>query len=833
MASLSSPAPRASLLALGWLGGLALQFRQPALWPDAHAAALAMAALLGAVAAWRWRRYAAVALLLALCAGALGFATTSLRAATQLQQRLPAALEGVDLVVTGIVAELPRAGLTGTRFVLAVESATRQAVPVALPPRLSLGWYRGPDDDALLSGPAEDVRAGQRWRLPVRLRQPHGSLNPGGFDLELWMFERGLGASGYVRALPASPAVKLADAAGAPIERLRQALRDALQREVGDGTAAGVLAALLIGDQAAIDRAGWDLFRLTGVAHLMSISGLHVTMFAWLAGGIVGWLWRRHPRLPLWRPAPQAARWGGLFAAAGYALLAGWGVPAQRTVGMIAVVVALRSAGVRWPLPGVLGAAALAVTAADPWAMLQPGFWLSFVAVALLVASEPAQGRAPLAAGWRARAAGALRAGLRTQTVATVGLAPLTLVFFQQVSLVGFAANLVAIPLVTLLIVPLAMAGVLLPPLWSLAAALVQGLMALLQALAGLPLALWSAAEAPPWAMACGLLAGALAVLPLPWRLRLLALPLALPLLMPPLPRPAPGQFELVAVDVGQGTAVLVRTRGHLLLYDTGPAYTPEADAGGRVLLPLLRARGETRVDVLVLSHRDTDHVGGAASLLTGIPVAALSSSLADVHPLLEGARQRGLPHRPCLAGRRWQWDGVQFELLHPTPTELAVAQKPNAVSCVLRVQAAGGASALITGDIEAAQEAALLQRSGAALRSDVLLVPHHGSRTSSMPAFLDTVQPGLALVQAGYRSRYGHPAPEVLARYERRGIPVLRSDRCGAWTWPAAGAAASASLHGAVQPAVQPAVAGFCERFVARRYWHHPTPDSAVRAPS
>jgi len=326
--------------------------------------------------------------------------------------------------------------------------------------------------------------------------------------------------------------------------------------------------------------------------------------------------------------------------------------------------------------------------------------------------------------------------------------------------------------------------------------------MAALQVLAELPLAVWQAAAAPPWAIACGLLAGALAVLPLPPRLRWLALPLLLPLLWPPVPRPGPGQFEMVAADVGQGTAVLVRTQNHLLVYDSGPATTPEADAGSRVLLPLLRARGERRIDLLMLSHRDSDHVGGAAALLAGLPVAAMSSSLEDGHPLLANAAARGTPHTPCSAGQRWWWDGVSFEVLHPLPGDLARPPKPNAVSCVLRIQGTSG-SVLITGDIEAAQEATLVQRAGAALKSDVLLVPHHGSKTSSTPALLDAVQPNLAVVQAAYRSRYGHPAPEVLARYAERGIVVVRSERCGAWTQAPDGAA-------------------LCERQVSRRYWHH-----------
>ena len=289
----------------------------------------------------------------------------------------------------------------------------------------------------------------------------------------------------------------------------------------------------------------------------------------------------------------------------------------------------------------MLLAAAGVVTLIDPWALMQPGFWLSFGAVALLMLGEPALADAPRAAAGRWTLLRAqLRAALRTQAVASIGLAPLSLVFFQQVSIIGFAANLVAIPLVTLAIVPLALAlaGVLLPPLWAVASLLVQGLVALLGWMAAWPLGLWNAAAAPPWGVASGLLGGVLLLLPLPWRLRLLGLPLLLPLLAPPIERPTDGAFEVVVADVGQGTAVLLRTRRHLLFYDAGPRYGEQADAGQRVLLPLLRARGETHIDLLMLSHRDTDHVGGADSLLAATEVRALSSSL---------------PHGASVAGQR------------------------------------------------------------------------------------------------------------------------------------------------------------------------------------
>lgn len=864
------------LMALAWLAGTALQMGQAQALPAPTAwALLACAALAAAAGLWAlhllaspqlprwafqessvpgfgaatWTLTPCLTLLLAGLFG-LGWCHADLRASARLQQALEPALEGQDLVLTGTVASLPRVSALGVRFVFEVERAERAeraewAAPdgraVAVPPRVSLGWFQGWDAESVLSRPAVPLVAGDRWRLPVRLKRPHGAVNPHGFDLERWLFEQDLRATGHVRP----GAQRLQAAVAHPLERLRQRWRDAILLRVADPAAAGVLAALAVGDQAAIDGEGWELFRTTGVAHLMSISGLHVTMWAWLAAGVVGWAWRRSPGLMLRLPAQTAALLGGLVLATAYAAVAGWGVPAQRTVLMLAVVVGLRLAGRRWPGLLVLLAATVVVTLADPWAVGQPGFWLSFFAVGMLMLSDPVSRPAPqgLAAGEAGAAvfgapaepggrggahaerdgpgmaAGGGRSGLshawqvhlapllRTQAIATAGLTPLTLVFFQQVSVVGVLANLVAIPLVTLLVTPLALAGLLLPPLWTVAAWGVQGLTAGLEVLAGWPLAVWNAAVAPHWAAAAGLLGGAVLVMPLPWRLRWLGLPLMLPLLAPPVERPPQGRFETVVVDVGQGTAVLVRTARHLLLYDAGPQYTPEADAGQRVLLPLLRARGERAVDLLVLSHRDLDHVGGAASLIKALPVRQIASSLEAFHPL-----RAMLPgHQRCDAGQRWAWDGVQFEMLHPLqddhPPPQTLPLRPNVLSCVLRVTDAAGRSLLLTGDIEAAQEAALVARagstSGASLKSEVLLVPHHGSRTSSTPAFLDAVAPRVALVQAAYRSRYGHPAPDVVARYDERRIEVVRTDRCGAWSWRSDQAQAR------------------CERQERPRYWH------------
>jgi competence protein ComEC len=782
---------RLAACALALIGGAALQLQQPALSSATAYAAWIVVALVAFAGGWRWHWSAAVVGLFAL-----SFAVAGLRAQWRLADALPSALEGRDIVVTGVVAQLPRRLPEGVRFVFDVESATLQGQRARVPSRIVLGWYGGVQDEVLMFAPYAQLAAGQRWRFVVRLKQPHGSVNPHGFDHELWMFEQGLRASGAVRATERDAAQLLQAGAGAPIERARQHVRDAIEARVPDARAAGVLAALAVGDQAAIERTDWDVFRATGIAHLVSISGLHVTMFAWLAAALISRGWRTSGRAMLWLPAATAARWGGLAAATGYALLSGWGVPAQRTLWMLACAALLAQLGLRWPWPLVLLVVAAVVAAIDPWALMQPGFWLSFTAVGLLIAATPLQDAPPRGhALWHA-----LRSGLRTQMIATVGLAPLTLLFFQQVSLIGFIANLVAIPLITFVITPLALAGALAPPLWTVAAACVQGLTTLLQKLAALPAAVWTAAAAPWWMQAAALLGAALLVMRLPWPVRALALPLMLPLFAPPIDRPAEGAMLLTVADVGQGSAVLVRTRTHALLHDAGAQYTPDSDAGSRVLVPLLRAFGVQRLDLLMLSHRDSDHVGGAAAVMSAIDVAALSSSIEASHPL----RARAKAQQRCEAGQSWQWDGVRFDVLHPQAADYARADaKPNTMSCVLAVTDAKGRRVLLTGDLEAEQEARLIREQPAALKSDVLLVPHHGSKTSSSPAFLDAVAPRVALVQSGYRNRYGHPAPAVAARYAERGIVFIDTVGCGAWSADGEGTSV-------------------CERERSRRYWHH-----------
>ena len=755
-------------------------------------------------------------------AGLLAYGLTGWRAVTYSDHGLNPALEGQDIRVTGVVAAMPQRNEAGLRFRLDIESARDSGAPggaVQLPPSIYLGWYNGvfgsaasPSSStssatstvALQRQPSE-VAAGERWQMTVRLKAPHGGSNPHGFDYELWLWEQGLHATGYVRAgaKDATPQ-RLAQTWAHPVEALRQRVRDAIFERVKDRKLAGVIAALVVGDQNAIERADWDIFRATGVAHLMSISGLHVTMFAWGAALLIGWAWRRSQRLCLAFPAPNAALIGGVLLAAAYATFSGGGVPAQRTILMLATVGLLRLSGRRWPWPHVWMLACAVVVAWDPWALMQAGFWLSFVAVGVLFATDNGANYA-----YATRANGindrlnrwisTLGGSFREQWVITLALTPLTLLLFGQVSVVGLVANALAIPWVTLVVTPLAMLGTLFAPIWDVTAWAVQALAWYLQWLMQWPFASVSIAQAPLWAGIAGIVAGVLLAMPLPWPLRWMGLPMMLPVLLWQAPRPEMGQFELLAADIGQGNALIVRTARHALVYDAGPRFSRESDAGHRVLVPLLRAL-DLKVDKLVLSHRDIDHTGGALAVLTMQPQAELLSSIEDEHEL-QSVRKA----ERCVAGQHWRWDGVDFEVLQPYAGDYEIANKSNAMSCVLRISN-GAQAALLAGDIEQAQEARLV--AAGKLKSDLLLVPHHGSKTSSSGAFLDAVQPQIALVQAGYRNRFGHPADLVMDRYQARHIQVFDSAHCGAATW-------NSSVPGAVK----------CQRLEALRYWHHRVP--------
>ena len=689
-----------------------------------------------------------------LCALAIGFLWAAFMAQLRIGDWLAPELEGRDIDVVGVVSSLPAVSERAVRFEFEVESSDQR-----LPRKLLLAWHRSPwieDGPALLK---EAVHPGERWLLTVRLRRPHGHVNPYGFDYEAWLLERAVGATGYVRQRGAQKRLGYRNNAFDYVEKARETVRDRFQAQLGATPAAGILAALAVGDQRAISAEEWRLFNRTGVTHLMSISGLHVTLVSGLAAWLVAFGWRRIAPAVLRLPARKAAAASAIVAALVYTLLAGFAVPAQRTFWMVSVVAAALWCGRIASPTRTLALALAVVVAADPWAPLAPGLWLSFAAVALIFYVASAE--------WRV-----VQWGLM-QWAITVGLAPAALLLFGQVSLAGPLANALAIPLVSVVVTPLALLAVVLPlqPPLEIAAWLVEWLLRFLEWCAALPGALWQQHVPALWAavLAMGGAVWMLAPRGVPWRAAGLALMAPAFALAPA--APAVGEAWVTTLDVGQGLAVLVRTANRALLYDAGPAYGPEADSGGRIVVPLLRGAGIRSVDTLVLSHEDLDHVGGALTLLETVEVQSLASSLAPNHPLNSLV---ALPGR-CAAGASWDWDGVRFEFLHPQPGWEAARR--NNQSCVLRIDA-GGASILLTGDIERAAESFL---AAAIQKTDVLLVPHHGSRSSSSEEFIAAVAPRWAVVPAGYRNRFGHPAREVLERYAKAGVRVLRTDLDGA----------------------------------------------------
>ena len=779
------------IFVLAFAGGIWLLQQQAVLPAVPWLAALGAGALL--MLAWLARlkksalaiRRLFVPTALLAAGAALGFVWAVGFAHLRLAHELPAASEGRDIELSGVVAGLPQALERGVRFEFDVEDADS-----GVPPRISLAWYRSrdaTDDDA---SPLIPVRAGERWRFTVRLKRPHGNLNPHGFDYEAWLFERGIRATGYVRPRSAERIDARVWRPGYAVEMLRENIRDRFRAALPDATYAGILIALAVGDQQAIDAELWQTFARTGITHLMSISGLHVTMFAGLAYMLINWLWRRSARLPLRLPAQQAAAVGGFLAAFIYCLLAGFAVPAQRTLYMLGVVAAARLWGREVAASRVLALALLLVLLLDPWAVLAAGFWLSFGAVALLfLIGSGRLGSAHWLVEWG-----------RAQWAVTLGMLPALLALFQQFSLVSPLANAVAIPVVSFIITPLVVAGALpfLAPLLSLAHLITAWLMVFIDWLGGLPLAMWQQAAPPAWSVLLALAGGVWLLLPRGFPSRWLGLLAFLPLLTAAPVRPAAGAAELVVLDVGQGLAIHVQTAAHDLLFDAGPAFSADADSGNRIIAPYLRARGVRGLDMLVISHADKDHEGGAASVLAALPVAILKASLPFEHAL----SAQPVPQEPCVDGDSWTWDGVRFDMLHPGPELLS--RKTNDVSCVLRVTA-GGKSVLLTSDIEAVSEAALLKRHPGALAADVMTAPHHGSRTSSTPAFIAAVAAREVIFPVGYRNQFGHPRADVVARYTQSGARLHRTDADGAVS-VGLGAQGVSFRH---------------ERDERRRYWH------------
>lgn len=763
--------------------------------------------------------------LLVVIAAATGAAWSAWRAELRLADALRGELEGVDLVVRGHVASLPQAVDQGWRFVLETDGET-----AGVPRRLLLSW-RQERDAPPSTGPLPAPQPGEAWSFVVRLRRPHGFVNPGGFDYEAWLLERGIRATGYVRKDATRRDGPPATAMQA-VHRLRALLRDRMLAVLpGDGQG-GLLVALAVGDQGGISASTWEVFRRTGVGHLVSISGLHVALVGLFCGAAVSLLWRRLPGFALRLPAQKAAAAAALGGATVYALLAGLGIPVLRAWLMLVVAAAVLFSGRAVAPSRTLAVALLVVLVIDPWAVLAAGFWLSFGAVAIILATL----------GGRVRARSGWRAAVRVQLAISVALIPLLLAQFQSFPLLSPVANLVAIPIVSFVITPLVLLSLPWPSAWLLLPADTAAslMMVVLERLAAVDGALWEQAAPPPWLLGAGLAAVAVLLLPRATPGRLAAPALLAGLLAWQPARPPEGGFQAQVLDVGQGLAVHVQTRRHDLMFDAGPPYGSEADAGSRVILPYLRAAGVERLDALVLSHDDADHTGGAASLvagtvvtsiLAGQPVATASrlgragtasgEDPGDDHGVRTSDETGAPAPRHCATGGAWEWDGVRFEMLHPqdeasagdaalagADAEQAGRGHDNETSCVLRVSAAAGAL-LLTGDIGVATERALLARLPAgALESTVVVSAHHGSRSSSSAAFIDATRALHVVHSAGYRNAFGHPHPQVWARWADAGARNWRTDVQGAigLVFPAA-AEGEVSLSAA--------------RERAPRYWH------------
>jgi competence protein ComEC len=684
-----------------------------------------------------------------VAAFAIGLVWAVLVASWGMAARLPPALEGADLLVRGRIVDLPRVAPDRLQFGFAIEHGEGLAQPLA-GRRVRLSWYRS----------AVVPSAGSRWQLQVRLKRPRGTLNPGGFDFERHALEQGLVATGYVREGPEN--IELA--AGGGVDGLRARLSNAIAAAVA-APSARFVQALAVGDTRALDQDDWQVLRATGIAHLIAISGLHIGFVAGLGALLMRGWYRWVPSCGLYRPLPQMAALAALLLATAYTALAGFGLPAFRTLLMIAaalLAVLLRRAS----HPRQAFALALIVVwVLDPLAVLNAGFWLSFLGVAWLLWCLP---QTRDVAGWRVL--------LSAQGVMSLGLLPLTVWFFGQASVVGPACNLLAVPWVSVVVVPITLLGTALELcfsgagtyLFQLAAWLMQGLWSVLE-----PVSAWHGALVylPTPSVWCVMLAalGALIVLlprgipgkPMAWLL-------FAPLVLPSVARPPTGAIDVDVLDVGQGLSVLVRSAQHTLVFDAGPALGEHFDMGEMAVVPSLRALGVPSIDLLIVSHDDNDHAGGAAAIKHAY--AALQTVVSRVRAATDEVQ--------CEAGMHWSWDGLGLRVLHP-PRFFPYLK--NESSCVLRIEAQGRGLALLPGDISSLIEGRLLRESGDDLKSLALVVPHHGSRSSSSEAFIDAVTPTVAMIGSGYRNRFDLPRAEVVQRYRARAIELFDTARNGA----------------------------------------------------
>ncbi len=665
-------------------------------------------------------------------------------ATLKLNNVLPPTLTGQDISVSGNITGLPQQQDQRLRFLFQPDNSP------SLPKTIRLNWYYPP---------LQQPKAGEKWQLTIRLKPPYGMVNPGNFDYEGWLFQQGIGATGYVRSHPHNQ--RLASANRYAIGVWRQTLLSKLQNSAPDTAQRALIEGLTLGVRDNMSPQQWQVLRDTGTSHLLAISGLHIGLAAAIGFFIGRWLWAAVSPLCLRLPAQQFGALLAMLFALAYALLAGLSIPSQRALIMVSVAmlaILLRRRVLSYQL---LAIGLLAVLIWDPFAVMSAGLWLSFAAVAVII--YVSQNRHPINK-WH-------WAGIHVWIA--IGLTPLLLVFFNSTALLSPLANLFAVPVVSLLIVPILLLAIVVmiineswsQPLWQIADWLLASLWQLLTVLADIPQALWQTASLPMSIVVITLIGFIWLMAPKGWPARWLGLLLLLPLIFYQPDRPDKGAVWLSVLDVGQGLAAVIETESKTLVFDTGPAFG-DFNTGDAVVLPFLQHRGVNTLDMLVISHGDNDHIGGAQAVVNAMPVKTIRSS---VPAALANATA-------CRAGQHWQWDDVEFRFLHPSPDS---SGSENERSCVLKVSSRHG-SILLTGDIEKQAEASLIKNYKNALPATIMLVAHHGSRSSSSVAFIDAVSPQSAVIASGYNNRYKFPADVVVQRFIDRGIPLFNTADSG-----------------------------------------------------